>query len=102
VDESEHRTSALFFLANLQIVLGLIGFFGVFAYLAEPSSNSSRYQLLLLPSWAFLLAVPLLIWSAVIYRRGRSDLSTTGQWWIFIGCAMPVIAFATAFGVTLL
>ena len=79
-----------------QALLGAFGFFGIFSYLAEPTSNGSRYQALFLTLWCFLFALPLLILAAVLCRRCKVEMSSLERWVFNIGCLLPLAAFASA------
>ncbi len=85
-----------------QAFLGMFGFYGVFLYLAEPTSNNSRYQLLFLPFWGFLFALPLLIVSALLYRKCHAEMSPPERWAFNIGCLLPIAGFASAVSFSLL
>ncbi len=79
-----------------QAFLGVFGFLGVFLYLAEPMSNGSRYQVLFIPLWCFLFALPLLILAALFYRKCKAELSALERWVFNIGCLLPIAASASA------
>ncbi len=85
-----------------QAFLGAIGFFGISLYLAEPTSNGSRYQALFLPAWCFLFALPLLTIAAVLYRRCNIEMSSWERTAFNIGCLLPVAAGSVAVSLSLL
>lgn len=82
-------------LACVQGLLAGLGFLGVFAYLTEDRRNPSRYQFLFVPAWTFLLALPLLIISAILYRRCRAQMTSVERWVFIIGCALPLVVIGT-------
>lgn len=86
--------------AFAQLLLGGLGFLGVFSYLADDHSNPSRYQFLFVPAWAFIFALPLLVIAAVLYRRCRNQMMPLEQWAFNIGCALPLVALGTAIAVS--
>lgn len=88
-----------FVLACLQLLLGAFGFFGVFCFLIEPLENTSRGQLLTVPVYTFLVAVPLLIVSAIFYRRCKLEMTMAERWLFKIGCALPILALAVALSI---
>jgi hypothetical protein len=79
-----------------QALLGGVGFAGIACYFAEPATNNSRHQLLFVPVWRFIYAVPLLIVSALVYRRFRTRMSRLGRWIFNTGCLLPIVALAIA------
>jgi len=85
-----------------QAFLGAFGFHGVFLYLVEPTSNNSRYQFLFIPIWSCLLALPLLIISALIYRKCKTEFPSLERWVFNIGCLLPVAAGGVAVSLSLL
>lgn len=89
-------------LGIVQALLGVLGFYGVYLYLVEPTSNNSRYQCLFIPVWCFLFALPLLIIAAVLYRRGNVTMSLLERWVFNIGCLLPIAAFGFSISVSLL
>jgi hypothetical protein len=89
-------------LGFLQTALGVLGFVGVASYLAEAATNPSRYQFLLLPLWCFLFAVPLLIVSALLYRKAAAQITRLQRWCFTAACVLPICSFATAIAANLL
>lgn len=87
-------------LALAQLLLGGFGFLGIFSYLTDDRSNLSRYQHLFAPAWAFIFAIPLLIISALLYRRFRARMMPVERWVFNIGCALPLVALGTAIAVS--
>lgn len=80
--------------AFVQLLLGLFGLFGVFSYLADNAANPSRYQFLFVPAWTFILAVPLLIISVILYRGCGREMVSMERWLLNIACGLPLFIFA--------
>ena len=88
--------SLMNFLAGLQSLLGGVGVLGIVLYLLERESNRSRYQLLALPFWAVIFALPLIVLSLVTYRRHSAKLSTVERGVFYLGCFLPIVTFCIA------
>ena len=79
-----------------QACLGVFGFYGVYQYLVEPAGNNSRYQFLFIPALCCIYSLPLLIISALLYRKCKDDFSAVERWAFNIGCLLPFAALGVA------
>jgi cytochrome c biogenesis protein CcdA len=82
-----------------QLLFGAFGFFGVYLYLVDSNENPSRYQALFIPVYSFIFAVPILLLSALLYRRCKSEMRVAERWLFNIGCAIPLVALAVAMAI---
>jgi len=95
-NSSRFRRGFVDLLAFLQLLLGILGCFGIYSYLMEPVENSSRYQLLFIPVWCWIFSLPLLLITAFLYRRCKSELTSLERWLVNVGCALPLLVFVAA------
>lgn len=83
-------------LGVIQFLLGSVGFWGVYLYLVEPTENQSRYQFLYMPAWMYIFSIPLLIVSAIVYRKCSQEMRGIERLLLIIGFALPLLSLLCA------
>ncbi len=81
----------------IQFGIGSLSFVAIASYIADSDANPSRYQILIAPVLLWVLSIPVLVASALVYRCARKSITTLETLWFNGASLLPSIGLIGVF-----